>query len=256
MGREQDLSDQTILITGASSGLGAHFARLCAGHGAKLVLAARRKDKLDAIVEELAASGAEVVAVACDVEDESQIIATFNAAESALGPINVVINNAGMNLEGLAVELASDDFDKVMRVNVRGVFLVAREAAKRMIARGPEIAKQGRIVNIASIGAHTVLPGLAAYCASKAAVVQMTKALAREWARVGISVNAVCPGYIETEINADWFGTEGGQRQIKSFPRRRLMSATDLDATMLMLASPGAGAITGSIFTLDDGQSL
>jgi NAD(P)-dependent dehydrogenase (short-subunit alcohol dehydrogenase family) len=143
-----------------------------------------------------------------------------------------------------------------MDVNVRGVFLCAREAAKRLIARGPEAAARGRIVNIASIGGLTVLPGLAAYCTSKAAVVMMTKALAREWARHGVCVNAICPGYAETEINADWLGSEGGQRMVKGFPRRRLLRLEDLDAIVSLLAGAGSAYITGSVFTIDDGQSL
>ena len=152
----------------------------------------------------------------------------------------------------MALDLSIDDFDATFAVNVRGTYFAAREAAARMLA-----AKiQGRIVNIASIATHTVLPGLSAYCGSKAAVGMLTKSFAREWARQGIAVNALCPGYIETGINDFWWPTEGGQRQLKAFPRRRLMDAEDLDAAFLMLVGPAARTITGSIITVDDGQSL
>jgi NAD(P)-dependent dehydrogenase (short-subunit alcohol dehydrogenase family) len=141
-------------------------------------------------------------------------------------------------------------------VNVRGVFLTAREGAKRMMAAGSRESGRGRIVLIASIGAHKVLPGLTAYCTSKAAVAMMGRSLAREWANRGINVNVLCPGYALTELNAEWFDETGGKAQIASFPRRRLMDVSDLDAMALYLASDASGAITGSVFTLDDGQSL
>jgi NAD(P)-dependent dehydrogenase (short-subunit alcohol dehydrogenase family) len=152
----------------------------------------------------------------------------------------------------LALELSVEDFDATFGVNVRGVFFAAQQAARRMIATGTE----GRILNIASIASHTVLPGLSAYCGSKAAVAMLTRSLAREWARRGLAVNALCPGYIETDINASWWPTEGGQKQLRGFPRRRLMDAEDLDAAFLMLVGPAARAITGSVITVDDGQSL
>ena len=167
-----------------------------------------------------------------------------------------MIANAGMNNEGLAVEVTADAFDQVMALNVRGVFLTAREGARRMMAAGSRDSRRGRVVLISSIGALKVLPGLTAYCASKAAVVMMGKSLAREWANRGINVNVVCPGYVETELNADWFATDGGKAQVASFPRRRLMEADDLDAMLLYLASDASRAVTGSVFTLDDGQTL
>ena len=191
-----------------------------------------------------------------DVTDEASVIAGFDAAREALGEIDTVIANAGMNNEGLAAEVPIDAFDQVMAINVRGVFLTAREGARRMMAAGSRESRRGRIVLVSSIGALKVLPGLTAYCASKAAVVMMGKSLAREWANRGINVNVVCPGYVETELNSDWFGTEGGKAQVASFPRRRLMEAEDLDAMMLYLASDASRAVTGSVFTLDDGQTL
>ncbi len=251
-----DLAGRTVLVTGASSGLGLRFAKVFAEAGAKVALAARRMDRLKTLAAEIRDSGGHSHAVAMDVTDEASVIAGFDAAQAALGPIETVIANAGMNNEGLAVEVTADAFDQVMAINVRGVFLTAREGARRMMAAGSRDSRRGRIVLISSIGALKVLPGLTAYCTSKAAVVMMGKSLAREWANRGINVNVVCPGYVETELNADWFGTDGGEAQIASFPRRRLMEANDLDAMLLYLASDASRAITGSVFTLDDGQTL
>ncbi|NWG53354.1 MAG: SDR family oxidoreductase, partial [Hydrogenophilaceae bacterium] len=192
-------------------------------------------------------------AFAMDVADEGSIAAAFDAAESALGPIDTLVNNAGMNARAMAVDLTADQFDQIMGVNLRGPFLCAREAARRMMARGE---KQGRIVNIASIGALKVLPGLAAYCTSKAGLVMLTKALAREWANRGINVNAVCPGYIVTELNDAFFQEEAGKKLVAGFPRRRLMQESDLDDMMAFLCGARSAAVTGAVFTLDDGQTL
>jgi NAD(P)-dependent dehydrogenase (short-subunit alcohol dehydrogenase family) len=251
-----DLRGRAVLITGASSGLGLRFARVAAEAGAKVALAARRMDRLETLAREIAVAGGTAHPVAMDVTDEASVIAGYDAAEAALGPIDTVIANAGMNSEGLAVDVAAEEFDRVMAINVRGVFLTAREGARRMMAAGSRGSRRGRVVLIASIGAVKVLPGLTAYCASKAAVAMMGRSLAREWANRGINVNVVCPGYVETELNADWFATDGGKSQVAGFPRRRLMDAEDLDAMMLYLASDASRAVTGSVFTLDDGQTL
>jgi NAD(P)-dependent dehydrogenase (short-subunit alcohol dehydrogenase family) len=246
------LKGQVALVTGASGGLGEHFARLLAREGAAVAVAARRLELVEAVARRIEADGGRALAVALDVADVSAIAPAMDRAEAALGPLTILVNNAGVGGEGLALDLPVEEFDRTFDVNVRGVFFAAQAAARRMIAAGTE----GCIVNIASIASHTVLPGLSAYCSSKAAVAMLTKTLAREWARRGLAVNALCPGYIETAINADWWPTEGGQKQLKGFPRRRLMAATDLDAAFLMLAGPAARAITGSVITIDDGQSL
>lgn len=196
------------------------------------------------------------MALQLDVADAAAIGPVFDEVETALGPISILINNAGVGGEGLALDLTPEVWDQTFAVNVRGVFFAAQAAAKRMLASGVAEGEGGRIVNIASIASHTVLPGLSAYNASKASVAMLTRSLAREWSRRGIAVNALCPGYIETDINSDWFKTEGGAKQMKGFPRRRLMEATDLDAALLMLSGPGARAIAGSVITIDDGQSL
>jgi NAD(P)-dependent dehydrogenase (short-subunit alcohol dehydrogenase family) len=247
---------RTVLITGASSGLGRRFALQLAAAGAQVAVCARRKDRLDSLVAEIEAAGGKAAAFAMDVQDEASVVAAFSAAEAELGPVDTVIANAGMNNEGLAVDLPVEDFRTVLDINVTGVFLTAREGARRMMAAGSKASGRGRIVLIASIGAHTVLPGLAAYCASKAAVAHMGKTLAREWANKGVNVNVVCPGYIETELNSDWFQSDGGKKQVSTFPRRRLMAESDLDPAIAWLTSDASARVTGSVITLDDGQSL
>lgn len=247
-----NLTGSVAVVTGASGGLGAHFARLLAANGAAVALTARRVDRIQALADELSAGGAQVMSLPLDVAEAETIGPALDRIQAGLGPINILVNNAGVGGEGLALDVSIEDFDATFAVNVRGTFFAAREAARRMIAAGIE----GRIVNIGSIASHTVLPGLSAYCGSKAAVAMLTRSLAREWARKGIAVNALCPGYIETAINDAWWPTEGGQRQLKGFPRRRLMEASDLDTAFLMLAGPAARAMTGSVITVDDGQSL
>jgi NAD(P)-dependent dehydrogenase (short-subunit alcohol dehydrogenase family) len=253
---DKPLQDRVAVITGGSGGLGLHFGKVLAAAGARVALMARRKDLLDGAVAEIEAAGGVAAAFALDVADAAAIGPALDAAQAALGPLAIMINNAGISGEGLALEISAEDWDRCYAVNVRGVFFGSREAARLMLANGTAAAGAARIVNIASIGAHEVLPGLAAYCSSKAAVAQMTRVLAREWARPGIAVNALCPGYIETDLNSEWFASEGGQKQFKSWPRRRFMDATDLDAAILMLTGPAARAITGSVITLDDGQTL
>ncbi len=246
------LSGRTILITGASSGLGRRFAKILAEGGAKLAVAARRKDRLASLVEELKAAGAEAVAIAMDVEDETSIVAGYDAAEAVLGPVNGIIANAGMNSRAMAIDIAAEEFDKVFAVNTRGVFLTAREGARRIM----KDKREGRIVLVSSTGATKVLPGLMAYCASKAAVLMMGRTLSREWANRGININVLCPGYIRTELNSEWFDEDGGKKQIATFPRRRLMDEGDLDGIVAYLMSDASRAVTGSVFTIDDGQTL
>lgn len=245
-----------VLITGASSGLGAHFAKMLARQGYAVAMCARRADRLESLAGEIRQDGGRCEAIALDVERPDQIAPAFDHAERAFGPVRAVVNNAGVNAGGPLLELSPEAFDALFHVNVRGALLCAQEAVRRWLARGPEDAAHGRIVNIASIGGHTVLPGLAAYCSSKAALIMLTRAMAREWARHRIAVNAICPGYIETELNSDWLNSEGGSRMIAGFPRKRLMRAEDLDATLQLLLDARAAYVTGSIITIDDGQSL
>jgi len=250
---DQTLAGRIVLVTGASSGIGAHLAKAAAAAGAKVALAARRTDKLQSLVAEI---GPAAAAFAMDVEDEASVIAAYDAIEAGLGTPDSVIANAGISVQGSALEIAVEDFDKVLAVNTRGVFLTAREGARRMIKAGSVDSGRGRILLVASIGAHTVLPGLTAYCASKAGTAMMGRSLAREWARKGINVNVLCPGYIRTELNSDWFDQDGGQKLVAGFPRKRLMAEHDLAAMALLLCSDASAAVTGSVVTVDDGQSL
>ena len=245
--------DRPVLITGASSGLGAHFARICAAAGAHVVVGARRADRLATLVEEIRTAGGKADAIALDVTDEASVIRGFDQAEAAAGPISAVIANAGVSGSGLAVKIDADAFDGLMQTNVRGVFLTAREAARRMIAAG---TGDNRIVLISSIGGLRPLPALAGYSASKAAVVMLGQSLAREWIGKGINVNTLCPGYIQTELNDQWFDSEGGRKQIEGFPRKRLMPPEALDSIIRFLCSAESAFVTGSVFKIDDGQSL
>ncbi len=246
------LRGRTALVTGTTSGLGARFARVLAAAGASVALTGRRVERLSALETEITAAGGRVASFALDITSEDSIASVVAGVEQALGPIDILVNNAGMNVPAPAIDLTAEDFDQIMSTNVRGAFLTARTVARGMIARG----SGGRIITITSIGAQRVLPGLTAYCMSKAAVAMMTQSLAREWARHDINVTAIAPGYIETEINADWFASEGGQRQVQGFPRRRLGEMADLDGTLLLLASDQSRIITGTTITVDDGQSL
>ncbi|MEZ5937540.1 MAG: glucose 1-dehydrogenase [Hyphomonadaceae bacterium] len=250
------LQGRTALITGASSGLGRRFAQVLAGEGARVVLAARRKERLDEAVASINASGGQALGVACDVTDEASVVAAYDAAEATFGLIDTVINNAGMTTSASALDQEADEFAAVMALNVTSVFVVAREAARRLVKAGPDASRRGRIVNIASIGARHVLPGVSAYCASKAAVVMLSRSLAREWAKHGVNVNSLSPGYIETELNADWLHSDSGQKMLSKTPRRRIMDASSLDEAAIFLTSDASAFTTGSDFMIDDGQSI
>ena len=253
---DRSLEGRVAVVTGATSGLGRRFASLLADRGAAVALMGRRLDRLEEGVSAIAAKHGRAVAIPLDVADAHAIGPALDRAQNELGPLDILINNAGVGGEGAALDISIEDFDQTFAVNVRGVFFAAREAARRMIDNGSAERGHARIVNISSIAAANILPGLSAYCASKAAVSAMTRVIAREWARKGVAVNAICPGYIETEINAHWFATEGGERQVNGFPRRRLMDEDALDEALLMLVGASARFITGSLITVDDGQTL
>lgn len=246
-----DLQGRTALVTGASSGLGAHFGRVLAANGARVALGARRVERLAALAGEI---GPAAAAVPMDVAREADIIAGFDAAEAAFGTtIDTVIANAGVDGAGMITAMSEAEIAHTLAVNLTGAILTAREGAKRMMAAG---VTKGRIVLIASITAFEASPGLVAYSASKAGVVQAGRSMAREWARSGICVNTISPGYIRTAINADWFETEPGKKQIARFPRKRLMGEEGLDGVLLFLCSDAAEFVTGADFVLDDGQTL
>jgi hypothetical protein len=240
------LSGRRALVTGASSGLGQHFARTLAAAGAEVTLAARRVERVEAEAAALRDAGLCAEAAALDVTDPASIDALFAARR----PFDVLINNAGISGSGRpALDTPLDDFRAVIDTNLTGVFAVAKAAA-----RGMQGAGGGAIVTIASILALRVAGGLAAYAASKAAVAQLTKALALEWARHNIRVNALCPGYVRTPINADFFDSEAGRMMIKRIPQRRLGRLEDLDGPLLLLASDASAYMTGAVIAVDGGH--
>lgn len=247
------LSGRTALITGASSGFGAHFARLFVAEGARVVIGARRVDKLAALAAEL---GDSALAVAMDVTDEASIIAAYDAAEAKWGTVDTVVANAGIVAAGRSIDLPLADIAGVVNTNFTGLYLTAREGARRMIKAGFKAHGRGRVVLIGSITAEMSGQGDAAYAATKAGVAHLGRQFAREWIRQGINVNVIQPGYIRTEIDGDWFDSEGGQAQIAAFHRKRMCPIEALEAPLLLLASDASASITGSTLTVDDGQVL
>ena len=247
---ELSLDGKIALVTGASSGLGENFARALAGAGAAVVLAARRLDRLEALRDALTATGARVTAVAMDVTDTGSITAGLDAGAAALGTIDVVVNNAGVSTAAPAMDIGDADWRFVVDTNLTGCFTVAREAAVRLKAAGTG----GSIVNIASITGMRPAGALVHYASAKAGLIHMTKALALEWARYGIRVNAIAPGYIETDINRDFFTTDAGKALIKRIPQRRLGQPEDLNGALCLLASDASGFMTGSTLEVDGGH--
>jgi NAD(P)-dependent dehydrogenase (short-subunit alcohol dehydrogenase family) len=246
------IGERVALVTGASSGLGAHFARTLASQGyGCLALAARRTDRLNGVAEDCMQRGAgRVIVLPMDVADDDSIAQAFAMLRKGAGRIDLLVNNAGVADTSAALDTSMASFDRTMDVNLRGVFSVAVEAARMMGSAG------GDIVNVASILGLRVANNVAAYAISKAGVVQMTKALAIEWARYGIRVNALAPGYIETEINEEFFRTEAGQGMVKRIPMRRLGQLADLDAPFLLLALARSAYLTGSVIAVDGGHSV
>jgi NAD(P)-dependent dehydrogenase (short-subunit alcohol dehydrogenase family) len=261
MGIEVNLEGKIALVTGASSGLGNRFARVLSKAGAQVVLAARRMDRLKELRAEIEAEGGAAHCVSLDVTDIASIRAAVAHAETEAGPIDILVNNSGVANTQRLVDVTPEDYDFVMRTNTEGAFFVAQEVAKRMIARAKGNEKNGlpekaaRIVNIASVGGLRVLPQIGVYCMSKAAVIHMTRAMAVEWGRYGINVNAICPGYIRTEINEAQFDSDAGQKLVQMLPRRRVGDPSDLDGLLLILAADESRFINGSIITADDGHS-
>lgn len=245
------LQGKRVLVTGASSGLGANFARLAAGCGAKVVIGARRKERLEKLASELEALGApQVTVLALDVADEASIEAAFAEIDASGDLLDVVVNNAGVSNDGLALALPTKDFDDLMAINVRGVWLVSVHAARRW----KEAGRSGSIINIASIQGERVAPGIAPYSTSKAAVVHMTKSLALEWARWGIRVNAIEPGYIATEMTDEMWETDYGKAMIKRIPMRRLGKPEELNGLFLLLATEAGSWMTGACVPVDGGH--
>jgi 3-oxoacyl-[acyl-carrier protein] reductase len=247
-----DVGKEIILITGASQGLGRRFARVLAAHGAAVVLAARQITKLKSLEEEIRGSGGRAAAVQMDVTDIASIRAAVDAAESAFGPVSVLINNAGIAIEKLSTDQTEADWDAVINANLKGAYFLATEMARRMIAR----KQDGNIVNVASVLGTAVMKLLAPYAISKAGIVQATKAMALELAPNRIRVNALAPGYIDTEMNHEFWATPSGEKLIKRIPQRRVGAESELDGAILLLASNASRYMTGSVVTVDGGFLL
>jgi hypothetical protein len=255
-----DLSGRVALITGASGGLGAQFARTLASAGAAVVLASRRVERLKDLRAQIEAEGGDAHVITLDVTDMASIKSAVAHAETEVGSIDILVNNSGVSTTQRLVDVSPDDFDFMFDTNVKGAFFVAQAVGKRMLARAqgsaPGSFTGGRIINIASTAGLKALPKIGVYCMSKAAVIQMTRAMALEWGRFGINVNAICPGYIDTEINHTHWQTDAGQKLIQMLPRKRVGKPQDLDALLVMLCSDQSHFINGAVITADDGFAV
>jgi NAD(P)-dependent dehydrogenase (short-subunit alcohol dehydrogenase family) len=255
-----DLSGRVALVTGASSGLGEQFARTLAKAGAGVALAGRRIERLKTLRAEIQAEGGDAHVVPLDVTDHLSIKAAVAHTETELGTIDILINNSGVSVTQKLTDVTPEDYDYVFDTNTKGAFFVAQEVGKRMLARAkgaaPGTFTGGRIVNIASLAGLKVVGQIGVYCMSKAAVVHMTRAMALEWGRYGINVNAICPGYIDTEMNHRQWQTEQGKRLVDMLPRKRLGRPQDLDAVLMMLCANESHFINGAVIQADDGFAL
>jgi NAD(P)-dependent dehydrogenase (short-subunit alcohol dehydrogenase family) len=255
-----DLSGRVALVTGASSGLGEQFAKTLAAAGAAVVLAGRRVERLKTLRAEIEAAGGDAHVVALDVTDHDSIKAAVAHAETEMGTLDILVNNSGVSTTQKLTDVSPEDYDYVMDTNTKGAFFVAQEVGKRMLARArgaaPGTFTGGRIVNIASMAGLKPLSQIGVYAMSKAAVVHMTRAMALEWGRFGINVNAICPGYIDTEINHHHWQTEQGQKLISMMPRKRIGQPKDLDAVLMLLCSNESHFINGAVIQADDGFAI
>ena len=241
-----DISGKVALVTGASSGLGLRFAEVLAEAGALVALAARRTDRLEAAARDKPGA----ITVRLDVADVGSVRAAADEVAARLGPIDILVNNAGISRQARILDVEEAEYDAVLDTNLKGAFFMAQAAARQMIAAG----REGRIVNIASAAGQRTMGQLGTYGMSKAAMIHMTQSMAREWGRHGINVNAICPGYIATEISAGYLETEGGRKLLGMLPRRRMGEPRDLDGLLLLLCSGEAGRfINGAAMTADDG---
>ena len=243
------LSGRTALVTGASSGLGQRFAQALALAGAAVALTGRRLDRLRDLEAELRGSGGRAFACPMDVTRGSSIGEALDSIEASLGPVDILVNNSGVSAQRRMGSYEEAEYDLVMNTNLKGAFFVAQAVGRRMM----DAARPGRIINIASVAGLRTISQLGVYGMSKAALISMTKSMAHEWARYNINVNAVCPGYIETEINSEHWQTEGGRKLIDMLPRRRIGQPQDLDGVLLLLAAEAGAHINGAVITVDDG---
>jgi NAD(P)-dependent dehydrogenase (short-subunit alcohol dehydrogenase family) len=244
------LDGRKVLVTGATSGLGRHFAVTLAQAGAGVVVAGRRADSLDHLVAELASFGANAYAVSLDVTSGSSIVAAFDEIDTRVGGIDVLVNNAGVTVTKSILQQTEDDWDNVIGTNLKGNFRVAQEAARRMVAAG----HGGSLINVASILGERVAGGVAPYAISKAGVVQATRALALELARYDIRANAILPGYVVTDLNRAFLESDGGEKLRARIPTRRFGQLSDLDGPLLLLASDAGRHMTGAMLAVDGGH--
>jgi len=246
------LDGKVALVTGASGGLGLHFAQRLAASGAKVALAARRVDKVQAAAEAIRQQGGQAFAVAMDVVDAGSIRDAFEDINAALGPVQILVNNAGVSPNKPMLQMDENDWDSTVDTNLKGPWLAAKEFAGRLVA-----AKlPGSIINIASILGKRVIAQVTPYVASKYGLVGLTEAMALEFARYNIRVNTIAPGYIETDLNSDFFASEAGKNLIKRIPQRRLGQAADLDGALLLLASDASSFMTGTLIAVDGGHLI
>jgi len=252
-----DLSGRVALVTGASSGLGAQFARTLSAAGAAVVLASRRVDKLKQLRAQIDGEGGDAHVIELDVTDHDSIKSAVAHAETEVGSIDILVNNSGVSTTQRLQDVTEADYDFMFDTNTKGAFFMAQEVGKRMLARSqgqaPGSFTGGRIINVASAAGLRVLPKIGVYAMSKAAIIQMTKAMALEWGRFGINVNAICPGYIDTEINHHHWQTDAGQKLMQMLPRKRVGQPQDLDALLVMLCSDQSHFINGAVISADDG---
>jgi NAD(P)-dependent dehydrogenase (short-subunit alcohol dehydrogenase family) len=247
-----DLSGQAALVTGASSGIGRHLAELLAAAGAKVALAARRVEQLAEAAREIAVAGGQALPIECDVTRSGSVAAAVATAEAELGPLTILVNNAGVVVSKPLFEHSEADWDYVVDTNLKGAWLAAREFAHHLVG----LKRPGRIINISSVLGFRTIGRVPAYCAAKAGLTHLTHVLAMELARYGILVNAVAPGYVETDFNRAFFATEAGKALISRIPVKRLGQSEDLDGALLFLASPASAYVTGAVISVDGGHGV
>ena len=246
------IAGQVALVTGASSGIGRHFAALLAAAGVKVALAARRVERLAELAREIEAAGGQSLPIACDVTRSDDVAAAVAAAENELGPLTLLVNNAGVVVSKPLFEHTEADWDHVIDTNLKGAWLMAREFAQHLVG----LKRPGRIINISSVLGFRTIGRVPAYCAAKAGLTHLTHVLAMELARFGILVNALAPGYVETDFNRAFFQTEPGKALISRIPLKRLGQTEDLDGALLFLASSASAYVTGAVIAVDGGHGV
>jgi NAD(P)-dependent dehydrogenase (short-subunit alcohol dehydrogenase family) len=247
-----DLSGQVALVTGASSGIGRHLAQLLAAAGAKVALAARRADRLGEAAAEISAAGGQGLPIACDVTRSDSVAAAVATAEEELGPLTILVNNAGVTVAKPVLQHTEEEWDYVLDTNLKGAWLMAREFAQHLVDR----QRSGRIINIASVLGVRTIARVPSYTAAKAGLIHLTHVLAMELARYRILVNAIAPGYVETDFNREFLRSEAGRKLEARIPLRRIGRPDDLDGAMLLLASPAGAYITGAVIAVDGGHGV